>query len=278
MADRITEYRNGDYVFDVIDAGPIDGTPIVLLHGFPQRATAWDLVAPLLHAQGFRTLAPDQRGYSPRARPGRRRDYTLSALAGDVVALFDAIGAGPVHLVGHDWGAMVAWSVAAKHPDRVKSLTTLSVPHPSAYRAAMPHGQIFRSWYAALINIPRLPEVFLSKAFASPDARARIGLPAESADRLYDDIIASGSLPGALNWYRALPFWSKEDIAPGTVRVPTTHVWSDGDFYLSRYGARHSGRWVDAPYEFRIIAGANHWLPEIHPAEIADAILDRVRG
>lgn len=276
MGERITEYRNGDYVFDVIDAGPVDGTPIVLLHGFPQRATAWDLVTPLLHQHGYRTLAPDLRGYSPRARPGRRRDYALGLLVGDVLALFDAIGDGPVHLVGHDWGAMLAWGVAAQHPDRVATLTTLSVPHPAAYRRAMLRGQVLRSWYMALFQLPRIPESFLTKSFESPKARARIGLPPEYADRLHSDIVAYGALTGALNWYRAMPFWSPTDMRTGKITVPTTHLWSDRDFALSRVGAQRTGRWVQAPYEFRIITGANHWLPETRPAEVADAILDRV--
>lgn len=278
MGERITEYRNGDYVFDVIDAGPIDGTPIVLLHGFPQRATAWDLVTPLLHARGYRTLAPDQRGYSPRARPTRRRDYVLGGLVADALALFDAIGDGPVHLVGHDWGAIVAWGIAAHHRDRVATLTTLSVPHPAAFRAAMPRGQLLRSWYIGMFQLPKIPEVFLTKSFESPKARARIGLPERYADTLIDDIVASGALTGALNWYRAVPFWPTADRRIGTITVPTTHLWSDGDFALSRFGAQRTGRWVDAPYEFRIITGANHWLPETRPDEVADAILARVGG
>ncbi|QHN25032.1 alpha/beta fold hydrolase [Gordonia pseudamarae] len=278
MSGRITEYRNGDYVFDVIDAGPIDGPPIVLLHGFPQRASGWDLVTPRLHEQGYRTLAPDLRGYSPRARPARRRDYALGLLIGDVLALFDALGNGPVHLVGHDWGSMLAWGVAARHPERISTLTTLSVPHPAAYRAAMPRGQLLRSWYMAVFQLPKVPELLLGKVFRSPKARARVGLPPEYADRLYDDIIASGAITGALNWYRGLPFWSRSDRTPGMITVPTTHVWSDGDFALSRFGAQRTGRSVQAPYEFRIITGANHWLPESRPDEVADAVLDRVCG
>ena len=90
----------------MLDEGPLDGVPVVLLHGFPERASTWRDVAPLLHARGFRTLAPDQRGYSPGARPPRRRDYRVALLAGDVVALIERIGR-PVHLVGHDWGAVV---------------------------------------------------------------------------------------------------------------------------------------------------------------------------
>ncbi len=113
---RLTQFRNGPHTFDVIDSGRLDGTPVVLLHGFPQRASTWNAVAEHLHERGLRTYAPDQRGYSPGARPRSRFAYGLAALTSDVVALIDAIGAPRVHLVGHDWGAAVAWSVAAATP------------------------------------------------------------------------------------------------------------------------------------------------------------------
>lgn len=108
MASRIGEFRRGPYTFDVLDEGPGDGEPVLLLHGFPQRATSWERVVPLLHDKGFRTLAPDQRGYSPGARPPRRREYVQSELVADALALLDAAGIDRVHLVGHDWGAAVA--------------------------------------------------------------------------------------------------------------------------------------------------------------------------
>ena len=110
---RLNGYAHDGLVFDVRDEGPEDGDPVVLLHGFPERSSSWTKVAALLHEQGLRTYAPDQRGYAPRARPRRRRDYRLSSLSGDVVALIEAIGR-PVHLVGHDWGSAVAWSVASE--------------------------------------------------------------------------------------------------------------------------------------------------------------------
>ncbi len=129
--ERLTEFRSGDLVLDVIDDGPLDGTPVVLLHGFPQRATSWNAVTPFLNDRGARTFALDQRGYSPRARPRGRRSYRADALVSDVQTLIEAIGE-PVHLVGHDWGAAGAWGVAASHPDSLLTLTAVSVPHPSA--------------------------------------------------------------------------------------------------------------------------------------------------
>lgn len=273
VTERLTEFTNGPLTFDVLDDGPLDGTPVVLLHGFPQRASSWELVAPLLHEQGYRTLAPDQRGYSPRARPSGRRAYALDHLTADVIALIDALGVDEVHLVGHDWGAAAAWSVAGHHPDRISSLTAVSVPHPGAFMQAMPRGQLLRSWYMAFFNLPVIPEKALTALFATSSGGRRMGLPEPYASRLNAEIIESGALTGALNWYRGLPFAATKQRR---TRVPTTYVWSDGDFALGRRGAQLTAGWVDAPYEFQVIEGANHWLPETHPRELAEAILARM--
>ncbi len=276
MTERLTEFANGDLVFDILDDGPIDGPPVVLLHGFPQRATAWELVAPLLHDKGFRTIAPDQRGYSPRARPPRRRDYRLGELAGDVIALVDALGVDRVDLVGHDWGGSAAWAAAARHPDRVRTLTAISTPHPAAFVQAMPRGQLLRSWYMAFFALPAVPEFLLARSFRpGSTALGRMGLPERFSSRLHDDIVASGALPGALNWYRGMPFSLRGERVP-PVAVPTTFVWSDHDAYLGWPAARLTAGWVRAPYEFRVIRGADHWLPEKNPSDVAAAIIDRI--
>jgi len=146
--DRITIFTRDGLVFDVRDTGPPDGTPVLLLHGFPQDSRSWDAVSPLLHARGYRTIAPDQRGYSPGARPRPRRAYRASELTGDIVELIEVAGLGPVHLVGHDWGAAVAWGLAAARPDLLRSLTALSVPHPAAFvQSLLTSSQALKSWY-----------------------------------------------------------------------------------------------------------------------------------
>ena len=158
-ADRITRVERAGLTFDVVDEGPLDGEPIVLLHGFPERATSWRLVVPALHEAGYRTLAPDQRGYSPGARPRRRRDYRLGELAADVVALIDRLGPdAKAHVVGHDWGAVVAWALALRHAKRVHTLTAVSVPHPAAYVDGLLRGQLVKSWYMAAFQLPFVPE------------------------------------------------------------------------------------------------------------------------
>ena len=256
------------------DAGPYDGEPVVLLHGFPQRASSWDRVAPLLHDAGLRTLAMDQRGYSPGARPRSRSSYSLDDVVGDFAALVDAVGR-PVHLVGHDWGAAVGWAAAAEWPELVRTLTAVSAPHPAAMLSALVRSdQLLRSWYVVAFQLPWLPERLLASRIGR-GALTSSGMDAETLDRFQEEVIGDDALAGGLGWYRALPFGR-----PGAVRrrvaVPTTFVWSDGDTAISRAAARGAERYVDAPYSYVELAGVSHWIPEQAPGELAAAIIDRV--
>lgn len=277
-ADRVSTVERDGLVLDVLDAGPLDGEPIVLLHGFPERATTWRHVAPLLQAAGYRTLALDQRGYSPRARPRRRRDYRAPELAADVLALVDAV-AGPtgrVHLVGHDWGAIPAWLLAQHHPERVRSLTAVSVPHPEAFLAAMVRSrQWMKSWYMLVFQLPFLPEWMLSNTSDRSARQMRaFGMSDDDIAHFRAEIVADGVLPTAINWYRAMPLTHPRAMR-GRVTVPTTMVWSDGDTAVGRWGPEHSVRWVDAPFELVELAGVSHWIPTQAPEALAEAILRR---
>ncbi len=273
---RITEFSREGLTFDVVDEGPLDGDVVVLLHGFPERASCWRLVAPLLHAQGYRTLAPDQRGYSPRARPPRRRDYTTTHLADDVAALIGLTG-GPAHVVGHDWGAIVAWTVAARHPDLTRTLTAVSVPHPQAFlKALVTSKQGLKSWYMLAFQPPGLPERMAAEPGGFMDKNLRrTGLSREDLDRFREEIVDYGALPGGLAYYRALPFADRGQMrAP--ITVPTTLVWSDGDDFLDRAGVRRTEDHVAADYELVVLAGVDHWIPVHAPDALAEAILERV--
>ena len=272
---RITTYDRDGLTFRVRDEGPLDGDVVVLLHGFPQVSSSWDQVAPLLHAQGLRTLAPDQRGYSPGARPRGRRAYRGTELVADVVELARLTG-GPVHLVGHDWGAAVAWLTAAVAPGSVRTLTALSVPHPGAFFAALPRGQALHSWYIALFNLPWLPERLLSRPGTADRFMRGAGMTPTMVADFRRDVVDSGALPGGLGWYRAMAF-ADPRLLRSRVPVPTTYVWSDGDVFLGRAGARLCKRYVEAPYTFEVLAGASHWLPDERPDDVARAVLARVR-
>lgn len=272
---RLTSYSRAGLTFDVLDDGQLDGTPAVLLHGFPERATCWREVAPLLHAHGVRTYAPDQRGYSPRARPFGRWNYRIGALGDDVIALIEEIGR-PVDLVGHDWGAIVGWSVVARRPDLVRSWTAVSVPHPMAFlRALVTSTQGVKSWYMGLFQIPFLVEAIGRFAPGLLLRALQIGgMTREDAAVCRREIIEYGALPGGLGWYRALPLVGSA-ARDTDVTVPTTLVWSDEDDFLGRRGTDLTPRHVTGPYEFVELAGVTHWIPTQAPELLAEAILAR---
>src|SRR5688572_26895015 len=215
-------FRRDGLTFDVRDAGPPNGEPVVLLHGFPQDSATWDAVSPQLHEHGLRTLAPDQRGYSPLARPRGRAQYTLRETVGDVLALLDAAELESAHVVGHDWGGMVAWAISAWHPDRVSTLTALSVPHPAAMAQAMvTSDQALRSYYMAAFQLPVLPELLLlaRRGRALRGMLRGGGLSRETAAHYVSRMQEPGALSAARGWYRAMPFQTRDRV--GAVRVPT---------------------------------------------------------
>lgn len=276
MSQRIQSYTHDGLTFDVRDEGPADGPVVVLLHGFPERSTSWRLVAPLLHERGLRTLAPDQRGYSPGARPGRRRDYRVSKLAGDVAALLELVG-GPVHLVGHDWGAVVGWTLAAERPELLRTWTAVSVPHPMAFIQAMVSSrQGLRSTYIGFFQLPLVPERAAAVAGGPFDRFLRGGgMTRDEVARFRTEMVEDGALPGALGWYRALPLADHRATAR-RVAVPTTFVWSDGDAAVDRRGAEQTERFVEGPYRFEVLEGVSHWIPTHAPERLADLVLARI--
>ncbi|EKT78698.1 haloalkane dehalogenase [Rhodococcus opacus M213] len=265
----------GDLTFDVTTSGPADGAPVVLLHGFPESAASWEPVSARLNESGLRTYAPNQRGYSPGARPDGVDSYRIDHLVADVIGLLDALDLDTAHLVGHDWGAAVAWVVAARHPDRITSLTTVSVPHPGAFGWALREDadQKERSSYIRLLRMEGKAERVLLDDNAH-SLRAMFGdvVPPALVDRHVALLSEPGALTAALNWYRAM---TSDFEATPAVTVPTTYVWSTGDQALGRAGAERCGEFVDAPYEFVVLDDATHWIPEQRPDALADAIRTR---
>jgi pimeloyl-ACP methyl ester carboxylesterase len=268
----------GDLTFDVATDGPPDGRPVLLLHGFPETSLSWSAVTPLLAEAGLRTYAPDQLGYSPGARPDEVDAYALPNLVQVTADLMTALDVPVADVVGHDWGANVAWALAAWHPDRVRTLTAVSVPHPTAYTLAYRADpeQKERSAYIKLFWQPgKAEDVLLAdgarrlrRLLDSPTS----GVPAEAVQAYVDHLSAPGALTAALNWYRAMS--SGTPVEP--VEVPTTYVWSDGDVAVGRTAAEACADQVTGDYRFVELSGVTHWVPEQAPEQLARAVLDRI--
>jgi pimeloyl-ACP methyl ester carboxylesterase len=269
--DRLSQYSRAGLTFDVSDSGPLDGPTVVLLHGFPANRHGFDAVVPILNAAGFRTLAPDQRGYSDGARPRRRRDYRAVEHQRDVLALIDAAGEERVHLVGHDWGGALAWQVALAAPHRLTRLTVLSTPHPVALaRSLLTSAQLLRSFYVLVFQLPWLPEALLRTRLSAVLQRAGLN-PSSAVD--YGRFMAKrGRLTGGLNWYRGMWLPDRRASRSRMVTVSTSFVWGNGDEALGRRAAESTGQFVKATYRF-VELDENHWLPENVPGIVAREIL-----
>jgi pimeloyl-ACP methyl ester carboxylesterase len=263
-------FERGALRFAVTDSGPQEADVVVLLHGFPQHPRGFKPVAERLNAAGLRTLIPSQRGYTPTARPPRRRDYRTAETVADVIALLDAARLDRVHLVGHNLGGNQAWGAAAWYPSRIISLTVLSTPHPAALSKALwTSNQAFVSWYIGFFQLPRLPELLAGLTLG----RSLRGteLPPRYLNLYLDAMANPQAFRGALNWYRGIPFSRRPPV--GRITVPTTYIWGNRDIVVTRRAAELTADFVDGRYEFRELNGG-HWLPEARPNETAATILE----
>jgi pimeloyl-ACP methyl ester carboxylesterase len=261
-----------DLTLFVVDEG--QGTPVILLHGFPDTSHLWRHQIPALVDAGYRVIAPDLRGRGRSEKPERVEDYKLSAILGDVAGIMDALGIVRAHIVGHDWGAAVAWVLAALMPDRVDHLVAISVGHP----AALPHPtleQLQKSWYYLLFHFPGLAEDALRKddwylfrefLFENGDA-----------ERYIQDLSEPKSLTAALNWYRAnVP--PERFLAPPSrlpdVQAPTLGIYSTGDLYLTEEAMVRSVEHVKGPWHYARVEGVSHWIPTEAPEWLTGQLLE----
>ncbi len=251
---------------------------VLLLLGFPQTSWEWRHQLGALAGAGYRAVAPDQRGYSPGARPTGVDAYAIRELVDDVLAIADVLGADRFHLVGHDWGAIVAWHLAAGHPDRLDSLTIVSVPHANAWARAFAPGsgsdQPQRSQYIEMFRAPDAAQVLggvdgagLRAAF---DAS---GLAGHDIEPHLEVLADEAALDAALNWYRAYDFHhtTLPDIA-----VPTLFVWSTEDPAVAREPAEWTAEYVTAPYRFEVFEGTGHWIPEVEAERFSSLLLEHL--
>jgi pimeloyl-ACP methyl ester carboxylesterase len=247
-------------------AGHTEAPAVLLLHGWPDSHRLWRHQVPALTAAGFRAVVPDLRGFGASDRPGSVEAYALPHILGDVIGVLDHLGVGRAHVVGHDWGAAVAWTVAALFPDRVDHLVALSVGHPSAFGAAG-LAQREKSWYMLLFLFEGVAERWLSDDdFANFRAWSRH----PDADGVISELSRPGALTASLNWYRAnLPAAALVEPAlevPPVAR-PTMGIWSKDDMALIEANVTGSAAHVTAEWRYETIDGAGHWIPlEAHDA------------
>ncbi len=267
MTIRPIELRASGLVFECDAAGELDAPLVLLLHGFPQTSYTWRHQLPALAEAGFLAVAPNQRGYSPGARPEGAAHYATELLVADAIGIADALGRPRFHLVGHDWGGQLAWLLAANHPHRVETLTVLSRPHPRAFAEAMKsdaqqahrsrHHRAFQDLDSARLLLEddarRLRRSFQDQGVADADIEAYLSrLASEEA------------LDAALNWYRSAGTSTLALVGAnvGNIEVPTLYLWGDEDATVGRAAAEATADCVDADYRMHVVEGAGHFLTD----------------
>ena len=270
------EIKARGLTFDVHEGGPEDGAPVLLLHGFPQDHREFDPILPRLHEAGLRTYAMDQRGYSPGARPAETEAYRITEPVADAVAVLDALGIEKAHVIGHDWGAVVAWQLAGLHPERLHTLTVISIAHPRALALAMRVRPTQRARFAYFRLLQTGVAEKLLLAANAAVLRAVLRPIKERASRYVDAMREPGRLTAALNWYRA--FSNRDGAGITVITVPTTYVWSDRDGVVARTAVLRTRDWVEADYQLVVLRGIGHFIPEEAPEALADAALGRIVG
>lgn len=272
------EISANSFRFTADSAGEASAPLVLLLHGFPQTRYTWRHQLPALAAAGFRAVAPDQRGYSPGARPSGAVHYGADALVGDALAIADALGAQRFHLVGHDWGGQLAWLLAARHPERLRSLTVLSRPHPAAFARALASDakQSERSKHHRAFQDPNTASLLIEDGARRLRRMLREqGVPEADADAYIVPLSSLEAIEAALNWYRAA-FSGGSALAAAdvpAVRVPTLFVWGDADATVGRFAADATRELVAAPYRFVVVPGAGHFLTDQAPEAITQELL-----
>ncbi len=256
--------------------------PVVLLHGFPETSIMWSSLMGSLADEGYHCFAPDQRGYSPGARPGPVEDYACQKLVSDITALADNLGYTRFHLIGHDWGSAVGWALIHLHPDRVRSWTAMSVPHLDAFASAIADDsdQRRRSRYMAFFMMPEKPEEALANDNFAQLRSLWSSIPKEQQEEYLRVFSERGGLTAALNWYRAnsvLLEKRREGVKFGSVQHPTLVIWGNQDMAIGRASVERSAQYMKGPYRL-VELDAGHWLAQEEPGRVHDEILRHLRS
>jgi len=262
-------------------AGRPDDPLVLLLHGFGVSRHFWDAQVPALADAGFFALAPNQRGYSPGARPDPRDldAYRIDRLVDDAPDIVAAAGQGDgrFHLVGHDWGGSLSWIIAARHPERLRTLTMLSRPHPASFlRAlAMPDGDQKRrsSHHTAFLEPDAVPKLLANDCEWLRSRHRRQGMPRAATDAHMSVLGNESALEAALAWYRS----SGPRQPLGPIKVPTLYLWGDADDTVGRVAAEGTGEFIDAPYRLEVLPGVGHYAADQVPDRVTALVLAHMR-
>jgi pimeloyl-ACP methyl ester carboxylesterase len=267
--------------FDALFAGEPGAPLVLLLHGFAESMQCWRAQVATLAGAGYRAVAPSQRGYSPAARPdtGDTDNYHIDRLMDDAMAIVAASGYGDrrFHLVGHDWGGSIAWSLADRYPQRIASLTVLSRPHPNAFNRAlqMPDGeQAQRSRHHKAFLEPDAADVVLADdAKWLRERWAANGVPDAAMTEHLGVLGNKPAMEAALAWYRARGA-IRGPLGP--IRVPTLFIWGDADDTVGRVAAEGTQDFIAAPYRFEVLPGVGHFAADQTPERVSELLLQHV--
>jgi epoxide hydrolase 4 len=275
--ERLVEVDRGIRLH-VVEAG--DGPPVVLLHGFPEFWYSWRHQLPALAAAGCHAIAPDMRGYNLSDKPPGVEAYRLDVLARDVARLLDGVGADKASVVGHDWGAIVAWAFAMAYPDRVDRLAILNVPHPLVSLRAMRNPrQLLRSWYVLFFQIPWLPESLARRGnYAFVHAAMRRSFSVEDVSLYVEAIARPGALTAAINYYRALGRHARANLrSVRRIERPVLVIWGEHDPYLGHELAEPPRAWVP-DVRVQYLPRASHWVQQDAPARVNELLTSFLTG
>ena len=278
MAETTEIKTRSGLTFTADVAGPSDGPLVLLLHGFPESRHSWRAALGPLAAAGYRAVAPDQRGYSPGARPdpANLANYTFDKLVNDAVEIVAAAGGEGrrFHLVGHDWGGQVSWGVASAHPQRLASLTVMSRPHPKSFQRALARedgDQKNRSrHHRAFLDAGTGPMLLADNARRLRDGLFGQGVPAAAMDEHLSVLGNPQAMEAALAWYRANKGLAA-DI--GTIAVPTLYIWGDADATVGPDAAHGTGDFVGAAFAMEVLPGVGHFVMDQAPGPAVDLLL-----
>jgi pimeloyl-ACP methyl ester carboxylesterase len=237
------------------------GEPLLLLHGFPDSGRLWRRMIPELVAAGFYVIVPDQRGFGESSAPDDEGAYAIDHIAADAIAILDQLGIESAMLMGHDWGAVIGWKLAADHPERFSRFVAISVGHPNSY-ARGGWLQKLKGWYVLMFQLRGLAEAIVRAG----NFRLLRFMTANHPEATHwiADLRRAGRLTAALNWYRANFALVKPGLV-GRVAIPVLGIWSSGDVALSEKQMATSGDHVGSSFKWHRIEGAGHWLPLDRP-------------